>query len=506
MRKQLVKYALLSIVLLLAACGKEAEYANVIPSDVTIVASFDCKRILEESGLLAPEKNESQQHFIESFKRNLSAGESELFDQILSNPNEVGVDWSQKAYFFSTGTDKIKSVLLPVIDAEKLKASLIAFGGSKIRGRKFIEEEGYSWASARNFYIALNDKACLLITDTDVPVDALKQRVSLWLNQPEDDSFVSNKYFDDLLDVDGEIGVFAPLSALHENISMLSSLIYSEDMDISTVKYLADISFEKGKIVADGQILYEDKKFREWMHEQESIFKKLSTNSLEFLPKSTPIWFGIGLDGDELYDHLLEHPTYGKKLNNMRLPLDLEGITRSIDGNFTMAYPYGLFIDVQNDQLLRICVGAIETMGHFMGISLTEQDHDQYTVMDQGRRLSSWLNLDEQLSFGMKDDTFYFLTTSEGTRELGKEQSLVATPWADNVDDTMLFLAVNLEESKKLINQYSVSHKQVRIFTNYFNYLTYSQKNIDTNTIELLLVDQDRNVLEQLFEVCYKLF
>ncbi len=143
MKKQFIKYAMLSLVLLLTACGKNAEYAKVIPADVNLVATFDCQRILEESDLMASQENESQKQFFESIKKNLSAGETELFEQLMANPNELGLDWTQKAFAFVQTESEIGAMLFPVVDAQKLKTALITFSGSKIRGRKFTDEEGY---------------------------------------------------------------------------------------------------------------------------------------------------------------------------------------------------------------------------------------------------------------------------------------------------------------------------------------------------------------------------
>lgn len=502
MRKQFVKYAVLSLALLLVACGKEAEYVKVIPADVELVATFDSQRILNESGLLDAQRNEYQTQFIESLKRNLSAGESELFDQILANPQEVGIDWTQKIYAFVHPESELTAFVFSVLDAEKLKASILTFSGSKIRGRKFSDEGEYSWAVGRDFYIALNDKACLLIPSTGKEkTDVLKQQVKLWLNQDKRDSFVSTKYYDMMLDLDGEIGVYASMNILPENVSMMASLAYSEDMDISSIKYLSEISFDKGKIEAEGKMIYEDPKLKEWIQNQCDVSKKLDAKSLKYLPKNTPLWFGLGVDGNDLYDCLLEHPTYGKQLQSMSLPLDIEGVIRSIDGDLSIAYPNGLFVDVKNDEILRICVGTITTMGRFIGLNLKEIEKNQYELVDENRSVSRWLNFDAQLNMGMKDDSFYLLTTANGTSELPKEESLISAPWADEVDENLLFLAFNFREGSEIVDKYASSRKKSKAVQNYFNYLTYSQKDIDTNRIVLSFIDQQRNVLEQILEL-----
>lgn len=506
MRRQIIKYAMLSLVLLLAACGKEAEYANVVPADVEFVATFDCKQILNESGLLATERTESTNQLISTFTKNLSAGETDLFYQILANPSEIGVDWSQKVYAFGEGSSNEGVLVLPVIDTEKLKASFLTFAGSKIRGRKFVDEDGFFWASGRHFYLAINDKVCLVISNENGKQDALKQRVRVWLNQKREESFAATKYHDMLLDQDGEIAVFASMSVLPENMSMMASMAYSEDMDISSIKYLANVSLEKGQILADGKILYEDQNLEKWIKEQGDACKQLDAKSLAYLPKTTPLWFGVGLDGNDLYNRLLDHPTYGKQLRHMSLPLDIEGVMRSIDGDLAIAYPNGLFVDVKNDEILRICVGAITTMGRFIGLDLEETEKNQYKLKDENHRLSNWLKTDVQLSMGMNDDSFYLLTSASGTAKLPKEEALASASWAKEVDNNMLFIAFNFHNGSKLVDDYASSRKKSKVVKDYFDYLTYSQENIERNKIVLSLNDQERNVVEQLIELYFQLF
>ena len=498
---------MLGLVLLLVGCGKEAEYVKVVPADAEIVATFDCERIMNESGLFTSSDSELQKHFLDSFKKNLSAGEQDLLETILANPREVGVDWTQKVYAFVQSQTRIVAFVLPVSDREKLKASFLAFAGRKIHGRKFTEDDTFSWATGRQLSIAINDQVCLLITSAGKQdSQSLKAHVSEWLNQSKEESFASTDYNEMLLDLEGEIGVYASMSSLPENISLMASMAYSEDMDISSVKYLADVSFHPGKVVANGKVLYENSDFREWIKNQDDVCKKLDGKSLRYLPKNTPLWCGVGLDGNDFFDHLLEHPSYGKQLQNMSLPLDMEGIIRSINGDIALAYPNGLFVDVENDEILRICVGAIKTMGRFIGLSLDELSDNNYALVDENHTFSRWLGKETQLQLGMNDDSFYMLTSEEGTKKHEKEESLAAAPWADNVEDNLLFLAFNFREGLNLLDKYSTSGRNSKALQEYFDYVTYSQENIDTNTIVLSLIDQERNVLEQLIEFYLKNF
>lgn len=501
MNRLVINCTFLILALLLSACGREADYAKVIPVDAKIVFTLDCQRILDESGLSATSENEKVQQFTKSIKKNLTASETELFNLILTNPTELGVDWSKKVYGFIQSNTNIAALVLPVTDAETLKSTFLSYVGKRVRGHQFVDEEGFSWASGRHFDVAVANQVCVFIlTPGNEKPATLKHRVATWLNQKENESFISTKYHDQLLDLHGEVGFYASITSLPENMSMMSSVVHSEDMDVSSIKYLADVSFEEGQIVAKGKILYEDAIMRDWLVKQEKACKNLKAKSLAYLPKTTPLWFGIGLDGNELFQLLLNHPTYGKQLQRMSLPLDLEGVIRSIDGDVSITYPSGIFVDVKNDEILRVCVGAISTMGRFLGLDLNEVHDNQYQLVDQNHRVSNWLNKNVELTMGMNDDSFYLLTEQPVLDKLPNDSSLLSMPWAEEVDNNLLFLAFNFQEGDDIINVYSPSRKISRSVQSYFSYASYSQKDIENNTIVLALKDQKRNVLEQLLE------
>ena len=56
MRKGIWGFALVAIVLLMASCSSESEYANAIPKDAAMVMSFDFKTMAEKSGINGKER------------------------------------------------------------------------------------------------------------------------------------------------------------------------------------------------------------------------------------------------------------------------------------------------------------------------------------------------------------------------------------------------------------------------------------------------------------------
>ena len=506
MKKLVLKYAMLCLVLLMVSCSEDTDYVKVIPSDATTVIAYDCKHIIEKSGLFSNEAPDSQKEFVESHVSRLPVGKEELIRRIIDNPGESGIDFNKPMYSFVTADTDTWALALPVIDAQKVKTALEVLADSNLKGGKFTEEEGFAWsrlmANSQSFYIAVNEKVLVVVCKLGSEKrNTIKDRVAIWLNQTEEQSFVTNKYYEKLLDVKGEIKGYFAMTDVPEEALMATQMIYSDNFDFGKVKYLSGISFEKGQLKFDGNLLYEDEKMHEWLKEQEKVCKKIDGKSLQNYPLSTSVWFSMGLNGDKLYDHLLDHPVYGKELEEMRLPFNLEGIIRSIDGDISLGYPTGIRMDVKNKELLKILVGTAKTMGSLIGVQMDETAPDQYKLYGQtisrfkpeGRKLHPYV--------GMKDDTFYLMSDSLSVGPLSKEQSLASAPWANSVEGNILFVAFNFNKGSNLLNMYTTSSKQSRMLKKYFDYITLSQHNIESNQFVLSFVDKEKNILQQFIEM-----
>ena len=499
MKRRFVKYVILSIILLLAACGKKADYAIVIPKDASIVATFDFQRIFTESGLLAKENNQAKRTFVESFEKN--GAEVESIEKFLKNPTEMGIDFNQKAFAFTHAQTNSTAMVFPVADKDKLKSAFLSFTNLVGDAETFVEEDGYSWAFGYSLCIAMNDELCVIVHNVDENKESLKHIVATWLTHEQEASFLSSKYFDDLQNLKGEVGVFASNTGLPVDMSKLSNFISSDKFDLSDVSHLVDFSFEKGRIVVDSRILYKDSKLRDWLSKQFTSSKKLNAKSLAKLPKNTPFWFAIGIDGKSLYDFLLEHPTYGKQVKNLNYAFDFEDAVCSIEGDCALAYPYGLFLDVKNDEILRICVRTIGSLGRLVGLRLGEKQNNQYELIDDSHLLKRWLNLDVNLNMGMKDDTFYLMATKDSCSKLSNENTLASAPWASDVKGNLLFFMVNFQGENKLLDEYIYSRKSGKLIENYLSYVSYSQKDIKFNRIVVAFKNQQLNALQQMMDM-----
>ena len=69
--------ALAVLIVFLAACSKQSEYTNVIPSDASAVAAIDLKSLIDKAGL--------------NDKENEAATFQQL-EKVIKTPSESGID------------------------------------------------------------------------------------------------------------------------------------------------------------------------------------------------------------------------------------------------------------------------------------------------------------------------------------------------------------------------------------------------------------------------------
>jgi len=190
---------LLIAVLILGSCSKDKEYTRVIPSNASLVISFDIQSIIKKSGLMDNK---------ESIMKNLTASlNNEKLAKMVQNPSDAGLSLENKAYFFVTSKDE-PAVLFKVSDEDKLED---AFGLMQNEGIcDAIERNGdFSTVILRGYGICAFDESTLLVIETtnarSLPV---KEQVEKMMHTTEGVSIASNKGFQKMIEKKSDIGLY----------------------------------------------------------------------------------------------------------------------------------------------------------------------------------------------------------------------------------------------------------------------------------------------------------
>ena len=94
MRKGIWGFALVAIVLLMASCSSESEYANAIPKDAAMVMSFDFKTMAEKSGINGKGGEKVVAKLTDALKSGLEGEAYKTAEKIIQNPSESGLSFT----------------------------------------------------------------------------------------------------------------------------------------------------------------------------------------------------------------------------------------------------------------------------------------------------------------------------------------------------------------------------------------------------------------------------
>ena len=126
MRKGIWGFALVAIVLLMASCSSESEYANAIPKDAAMVMSFDFKTMAEKSGINGKGGEKVVAKLTDALKSGLEGEAYKTAEKIIQNPSESGLSFTDKVYMFITPHSNAFALLAKVDDEGKVEALLEA--------------------------------------------------------------------------------------------------------------------------------------------------------------------------------------------------------------------------------------------------------------------------------------------------------------------------------------------------------------------------------------------
>ena len=237
------------LIVFMAACSKKAEYIHVIPADASAVASINLNSLADKAGLNDKQNEGMKQKMMEALKSGMNAAAFQQLEKIMKNPSQSGIDVKAPVFVFTSKTFISPTIVAKVSNIEDLRASLDLMAKEGIC-QPIAEEEGYSFTSLqKNNLLVFNENVAVLTEAYGTSqMDVAKQTISTLLKQTEENSIASNGSFRKMQDQKGDINFFASMDAVPKMYTQQISLGLSSQIDLSEVKAVGNLNFEKGKI------------------------------------------------------------------------------------------------------------------------------------------------------------------------------------------------------------------------------------------------------------------
>lgn len=501
MSKKIFNNLLLIGILFLASCSPKTEYTHALPKNASIVVGMELDQMANKAGLNGSEGEKVVKKLKTLMKGGLQGDAAQLAERIIDQPSESGLSFDDKVYLFATPHAEALAILAKVTDEGKLETLMNVLQKESI-ATPLREESGCRWTQVGGALCAFNNGTFLLLQPSKGDASGMKGTLLSLMRQKEGEGFASLPEFTKIEAPGNDIASVVNLSAVPYELTTPLRMGLSADIRLEDIKYFVSANFEPGKVVMNSESLISNPKILGFFDTMDKVIQPIQGKYLDYYQGNTLLWASGRIDGKELYRMLCQNPTIKQMLDNPLLPVDVEYIFSSIQGDFAMGRStlytnnYLLYADVTNSDFLKTFEDLRPMLALTGGqIVLDNVGTDEYVMR----------TYEGNYYFGVKDNRLYVTNNRSFAEEAGRTYgaSMGVKPWSAEVKQNRLYASVNLSAIAKAYRSYNFTgNKQVDTFLmlliNQCNYLNASMPDWRQGKAELVLNDKDQNLLKLL--------
>lgn len=501
MSKKIFTNLLLIGILFLVSCSPKTEYTHALPKNASIVVGMELDQMANKAGLNGSEGEKVVKKLKTLMKGGLQGDAAQLAERIIDQPSESGLSFDDKVYLFATPHAEALAILAKVTDEGKLETLMNVLQKESI-ATPLREESGCRWTQVGGALCAFNNGTFLLLQPSKGDASGMKGTLLSLMRQKEGEGFASLPEFTKIEAPGNDIASVVNLSAVPYELTTPLRMGLSADIRLEDIKYFVSANFEPGKVVMNSESLISNPKILGFFDTMDKVIQPIQGKYLDYYQGNTLLWASGRIDGKELYRMLCQNPTIKQMLDNPLLPVDVEYIFSSIQGDFAMGRStlytnnYLLYADVTNSDFLKTFEDLRPMLALTGGqIVLDNVGTDEYVMR----------TYEGNYYFGVKNNRLYVTNNRSFAEEAGRTYgaSMGVKPWSAEVKQNRLYASVNLSAIAKAYRSYSFTgNKQVDTFLmlliNQCNYLNASMPDWRQGKAELVLNDKDQNLLKLL--------
>ena len=485
----------------LAACSPKTEYTHALPKDASVVVALDLDEMAQKSGLASAEGQTVINKLKGFLKGGLQGDAAQLAERIIDSPSESGLALDEKVYLFATPHAQAFAVLAKVADESKVESMLEMLQKESI-ATSLKEESECRWTKIGNAVCGFNNGTFLLVQPAKGDADGMKGSLFSWMRQQEGEGYAALPEFVRLKEDGNDIASALNLTVVPYELTTTLRMGLSADIRLEDIKYLLTANFEQGKVVLRSESLIQNSRIQGFFDAMNEVTQPIQGRLLDYYQGNTMFWAGGHIKGKELYKMLCQNPAIKRMLDNPLLPVDVEYIFSSIDGDFAIGNAsvltgkYLLYADVTNNDFLKTFEDLRPLLALTGGqITLDKWGESEYLMRTYYGNF--W--------FGVKNKRLYVTNNQTWAEEAGRTYgaSLAVKPWAAEVKENRLFASVNLSMLGEVMKNYHYNltgNKQtdmaLRMMMNHFEYLNVEMPDWRKGEMELVLKDKKANLLQ----------
>ena len=503
MIKKLFKLSLVSVLLALAACSPQTEYTHAIPKNASMVMGMELDEMATKAGLNGATGEKVVAKLKTLVKGGLQGDAAQLAERIIEHPAESGLSFDDKVYLFATPHTEAIAVLAKVTDEGKVETLLEAFEKESL-ATPLREESGCRWTQMGGALCAFNNGTFLLLQPSRGDAAGMKGTLLSLMRQEQGEGFSALPEFAKVKAEGNDMASVINLSAVPYEWTTPLRMGLSSNLRLEDIKYFVAANFEQGRVVVNSESLIQNPMVLSFFDAMDKVMQPIGGKYLDFYPGNTLLWAGGNIQGKTLYQMLCQNPTIKQALDNPLLPVDVEYIFSSIEGDFSIGFDnqnYLLYADVTNSGFLKTFEDLRPLLALTGGqITLDNVGKDEYLMRTYYGNF--W--------FGVKNNRLYVTNNGTWAEEAGRTYgaSLAVKPWASEVKDNRLLASLNMAEMANmritLTGNASVDGA-IQLVKSQCNYLNASMTDWRHGKAELVLKDKDMNLLQWLVGILEKI-
>ena len=503
MIKKLFKLSLVSVLLALAACSPQTEYTHAIPKNASVVMGMELDEMATKAGLNGATGEKVVTKLKTLVKGGLQGDAAQLAERIIEHPAESGLSFDDKVYLFATPHTEAIAVLAKVTDEGKVETLLEAFEKESL-ATPLREESGCRWTQMGGALCAFNNGTFLLLQPSRGDAAGMKGTLLSLMRQEQGEGFSALPEFAKVKAEGNDMASVINLSAVPYEWTTPLRMGLSSNLRLEDIKYFVAANFEQGRVVVNSESLIQNPMVLSFFDAMDKVMQPIGGKYLDFYPGNTLLWAGGNIQGKTLYQMLCQNPTIKQALDNPLLPVDVEYIFSSIEGDFSIGFDnqnYLLYADVTNSGFLKTFEDLRPLLALTGGqITLDNVGKDEYLMRTYYGNF--W--------FGVKNNRLYVTNNGTWAEEAGRTYgaSLAVKPWASEVKDNRLLASLNMAEMANmritLTGNASVDGA-IQLVKSQCNYLNASMMDWRHGKVELVLKDKDVNLLQWLVGILEKI-
>ena len=503
MIKKLFKLSLVSVLLALAACSPQTEYTHAIPKNASVVMGMELDEMATKAGLNGATGEKVVAKLKTLVKGGLQGDAAQLAERIIEHPAESGLSFDDKVYLFATPHTEAIAVLAKVTDEGKVETLLEALEKESL-ATPLREESGCRWTQMGGALCAFNNGTFLLLQPSRGDAAGMKGTLLSLMRQEQGEGFSALPEFAKVKAEGNDMASVINLSAVPYEWTTPLRMGLSSNLRLEDIKYFVAANFEQGRVVVNSESLIQNPMVLSFFDAMDKVMQPIGGKYLDFYPGNTLLWAGGNIQGKTLYQMLCQNPTIKQVLDNPLLPVDVEYIFSSIEGDFSIGFDnqnYLLYADVTNSGFLKTFEDLRPLLALTGGqITLDNVGKDEYLMRTYYGNF--W--------FGVKNNRLYVTNNGTWAEEAGRTYgaSLAVKPWASEVKDNRLLASLNMAEMANmritLTGNASVDGA-IQLVKSQCNYLNASMTDWRHGKAELVLKDKDVNLLQWLVGILEKI-